>query len=109
MEDRGRRHALRAHLRQVRQHEHGLAGHRRVRSQDPLPGHGRADARPLELPRQRRLEVDRRRQDLDQRRARPRATSSTRSRSIPRTPTSSTSPPRASSTTTRWTASAAST
>ena len=69
MEDRGRGHALRAPLREVRQHEHGLARHRRVQSRHPLPGHGRADARPVQLPRQRRLEVDRRRQDLDQRRA----------------------------------------
>ncbi len=48
----------------------GSLAHRRVRSQDPLPGHGRTHARPLQLPRQRRLEIDRRREDLDERRAR---------------------------------------
>ncbi len=109
VEDRGRRHALRAHLRQVRQHEHGLPGHRRVRSQDPATWARASRCTPARAP----TATASGNRPTPARPGRasgsPRASSSTRSRSIRRTPTSSTSPPRASSTTTRRTASAAST
>ena len=70
LEDRGRRHLVRADLREGRHAEHGLAGHRAVRSEHPLSRHGRADARAVEHARQRRLEVDRRRQDVGESRPR---------------------------------------
>ena len=70
LEDRGRRHLLRADLRERRHAQHGLDGHRALRSEHPLSRHRRADARAVEHARQRRVEVDRRRQDVDKGRPR---------------------------------------
>jgi len=88
------------------QHEHGSLG---IAASDPkiLYLGRRAHARPLQLPRQRRLEVDRRRQDVENVGLN-KSYFINKSRST-QNRTSSTSPRKASSTTTRWTASAAST
>ena len=65
LQDRERRHDLGAHLRRPADHVHRRPGRGRVRSQHRLGRHGRGQHLPRLHGRPGRLQVDRRRQDLE--------------------------------------------